>query len=656
MKLFPGFAITLWILTLGLAEGHAYGESAGGRTVPDLPAATVKVQSYPCAAAGQLSRYKQGSGTLIRKGADVFVLTSNHVLYPQSRDQAHPALCYDVSAENQQTYRTTFVAANFLQGLALLKVVEPSQQDASALEALALPVAALATVPPAADAELTFKGFPFAAPLGARASEYHAKVIDAHSQRTSLVVPYVLEMDGLSEYGLSGGTVLDENGTFVGMLSHQILRIQEGRPTVADARAPDTAGPVITLALPAPVIEAWLNDVWAGKATADLRYDQDLAVEQNTDGASLGGLLFQENHCSTQSDLLPGGRGIGGHGVGIGGGESSLNLAMLGQCVISVTSRPTGSADDSQPWPWDDKTPLNVLKAALAGGGGEVFIRGAMKETDVLPAETLPQVLTLFKEGYLPMISTTQPRTMTTTLLNQGQLEDTLAFFDGIALANQDAFAKRAAELDRASPKEVEAAWNADTAKQKIEDYIAIAHAKVQHSTRLAVYRLAVQTALAAEASVVVSGGRSIVVDAAHVPTDSWSQLFPRLELKFLDELWNVSTPTERVELWNEVLPTDFGKMTLFIALSAFPQPNTPPPADFWALASDYMARIEGIWLAAVAANQQEAEWAASGNGRRYWLMYVVGTVYKTQQPKAWQKLQAICPNYPAMTNGATKN
>jgi len=284
--------------------------------------ATIQVSSFPCLT--ERPRFS-GSGLLVSYQGNIWVLTSEHVVIQDKSS----ATCHEAEGAAGMA-RTELVAADYLKGLALLKLPKPSdslRQAAISLDDLRL--------------DGSFSSFPSLAALGYPAGSSQlqtltdGKLITAESQRALIAgISHMIEAANLPvEYGMSGGVLLgSDSGTasILGFLSHQVLRRETGRPSGANDVNPGDSVSRNDLALAIPANEAvsWFLDQF--KKSDQLVWQRDPQAQKNSqEVVQYGPLLFSLIHKNAKDVWDVGGAdgsGIGGgDGSGIGGGDDHGN-------------------------------------------------------------------------------------------------------------------------------------------------------------------------------------------------------------------------------------------------------------------------------------------------------------------------------------------
>lgn len=260
----------------------------------ELP--VVKVISQSGSSVGK------GSGWLVRKGKDFFVITSEHVVAPLG------------SGRHEIRWRGTGAPAELMfadwgRGLAVLRVAKP-------------PVGAVATDVSAWDNSSTLRvgsrvnvaGFPFAQDQQPLVSGGEISLLQ--SQRSFVTfTPGVEITQTYGEYGMSGGPAfLDgrrDADSFVGILSHQVLKVIANQPSrIAPLDATETARHLFLI--PRETALTVFREALSGRP-------RGLLVRRSGFGAPLeiqaGRLIFREARAGTSK----GSGNIGGDGGHIGG-------------------------------------------------------------------------------------------------------------------------------------------------------------------------------------------------------------------------------------------------------------------------------------------------------------------------------------------------
>lgn len=367
----------------------------------------VKVYSRPCGK----NAVKVGSGTLIIHEGAVHVLTSDHVVYHGSRSDG---VCHSIRF-NGSTYAANLVAANFLNGLALLRLNGVSDAMAN----IALRPAQDFVSSSRAAVFGTLAGFPGAS-TGVNA-DTQAQILSASSSRSILPeVNTLLEVKGHSEFGMSGGALFDQSGRYAGLLSHQYLRLHLGAPSsVHEYRENGEQGEFIALVIPAEAASSWLRNL------RDVRLDLKSQIAGKM-AVSFEGVRFAAQTCKENSAPVGGRMNLGGEGAGIGGNEGKRT------CRILATLEKSGNLGVKFPFRngrWFD----SLREKLLAGGSAEIdglYFDGKRF--------VLPDFLAFFSavaRGYVPITKIQAPfvvEAQVVRLLKRlgTELESTLARFD----------------------------------------------------------------------------------------------------------------------------------------------------------------------------------------------------------------------------------
>lgn len=268
--------------------------------------ATVKINSYPCLT--ESPRY-QGSGLLFAVNNQVYVLTSEHVLIQDASAQT----CHQVSGEALE-----LISADFKSGLALLKV-----KDAGKLLAQSIPISELKHN--TSSSEVLALGYP-AGSEGLNTLT-GGKLLTSESSRALIAgISKLIEASNLPvEYGMSGGILLTQVGNdfaFAGILSHQILKREAGKPTRPDEMKPGPSSQNdLTLAIPALAAVNWVSSQGTARTEPQWQRNPELQIS-GKDALQYGPLLFTLKLKKAQDAWDIGGAYDGGSdGSGIGGDE-----------------------------------------------------------------------------------------------------------------------------------------------------------------------------------------------------------------------------------------------------------------------------------------------------------------------------------------------
>ncbi|NUM87827.1 MAG: trypsin-like peptidase domain-containing protein [Bdellovibrionales bacterium] len=349
----------------------------------------VKVMSHRC---GQTRGMKYGSGTLVKERGGVYVITSDHVVYHGDKDQG---ICHRVLADGKE-HPVQLLAANSFKGLALLK---PARENAR-LSELALSMDGKTTESDFAQ----LAGYPAAS--RAAIADRNAQVLSSASDRKILPqVSSVVEVKGHSEYGMSGGALLDNGGRYAGLISHQYLRMRLGAPSslhIREEGSSEKGQELIALVIPGAVVREWMEEAIQGRG--NVRFDV-AAQLRRSEAMALDGMRFTvKSGCRQQKGPVGGeGAGIGGRGgegAGIGGSDSTS-----GGCEILVTlERENATAQTSgitSPW-------YGQLREKLMAGA-TARITGTFFQRQRFPVGALIPFFAAIAKGHIPLVEVETP-------------------------------------------------------------------------------------------------------------------------------------------------------------------------------------------------------------------------------------------------------
>jgi hypothetical protein len=341
-----------------------------------------KFRSFLCASP---SRARVGSASLVKVDGRTLVLTSSHVLFHGTNAQG---VCHEfISGASRLVLNP--IAINALNGLAVLDVVGGSGPSLAPLEISGDSL-------PGDPTRGCLAGVPFDA-VGLP-DRCEADVPTRQSPRTILpLVPSVMEVRGHSEYGMSGGAWLDSNGRWDGLVSHQYLAIEAGKPATIhhyDTK-PSSTAELVALVIERPFAVSWIRNALSGATEARIAEDLD-AQKRGVFVLALGGVLFEER-CQVASPV----GGIGGDAIGIGGPGTSSG------CLIQLSLAPSTTL--IQPWPLSEAEPRWLVAAKLQlYGKSQAWITGLNVHGRLVPVSGLMRLLTAFSRGAQPLLRYTQ--------------------------------------------------------------------------------------------------------------------------------------------------------------------------------------------------------------------------------------------------------
>lgn len=302
----------------------------------------VKVRSAICATPDRgLTSVMEGSGLLLQRDGEQFVLTSSHVIYPSS------FYCHSFEAE-AIAGELDFVSANFANGLALLKVKKQlSTGDFYQWDDLRTVAATLSQDGSAHPSSASLNGYRF---KNMTRLQLEQQLIRSWNSR-GVILPLaqsLIEIEGPTEFGMSGGgafAMFGDRLAYIGMLSHHYYTLQVGAPPILQTRVSGAQpGFFSNLIIPTPTIVAWLEQVWSRDPRA-LLVNDSIAQQTNEFALNIGALRLVERDCRSASSErgVGGGEGGdrgGGEGVGVGGAQSNIRVSA---CHLEIGLAPSSA-------------------------------------------------------------------------------------------------------------------------------------------------------------------------------------------------------------------------------------------------------------------------------------------------------------------------
>jgi len=366
-----------------------FGSSAFALPLGRWQEATVKVNSFPCLT--EAPRF-QGSGLLFSHNNQVYVVTSEHILIQDKSTKT----CHEAAGASLE-----LLSADFKSGLALLKV-----KDSTQLLSQSIPAAELKHNTSTED--VVALGYP-------AGSDYlntleNGKLLTSESPRALIAgIARLIEASNLPvEYGMSGGVLVTQKGSdysFAGILSHQILRREAGKPTRPDEMKPGPSSQNdLTLAIPAASLVAWIQSQDSSNQEQVWQRNADSQIA-GKDSLQYGPLLFTLRLKKAQDAWDIGGAVHGGaDGTGIGGdGQGTDEAGNELLQTIDVTF--VDSAGSTEKGSVITNPLLNQWREwLLAGKKVSVVALKNHQARSLVKIQSLSQFLTLWlRDGYQPL-------------------------------------------------------------------------------------------------------------------------------------------------------------------------------------------------------------------------------------------------------------
>lgn len=336
----------------------------------------VKTRSFPC---GKAHKSLFGSGVVLNINSASYIVTSEHVIYHQKDVYCHEAL-----NEVYGTLKTELLAVDWGTGLAVLKVKTDRSLKGLSLSDFKIQYGEGERV-------VTY-GFPAKTFRGLISGPGH--IVATKSDRG--LIPLQVEMLEVSgapgEFGMSGGPVLSD-GRFVGMLSHQYIKMLPGGPSQVSEYSEGSGVQNQLLLISSSYIKGWLGEVLRGNYRPYFLRDA-FSQENGRLVIKTMGLRFAKTKTTSARDSNPEGiAGIGGseqaneHSGKSSSDKSSTPLFFRGQFAWELqnqepkseigtpTEKPT---EDSRQKPLPKQRQNRGLGKLERGGGDGAGIGGGL--------------------------------------------------------------------------------------------------------------------------------------------------------------------------------------------------------------------------------------------------------------------------------------
>lgn len=605
-----------WILVLGITVASTVRAA-------DVDRVVVKVESYPCASAQVPGLTRRGSGVLVEKGGEFFVVTSGHVPYHDPRGGNTP-YCHRIASEEVGELRATFRAALFSQDLALLRVTPGDSREK--LARAALPWAALTPPELARRDRVEVVGYPASAKAKDPASVYVGRVFNERSTLTSLELPHVVAIDGRSEFGQSGGGIFTRAGELIGLTSHQLLRTHLGRSATWEYRdgsfqLPD--GQILTLAIPVAAVKAWWERIDANDATADIRLngsDEGTRLSLTFERVRLDEINCKPIAIQRGAEPAPagGGHGVGGgggHGVG-GGGSGDLTLPpAFVECAVAVKL----VTDAGNRWPYRDRSGWQVLFDE-ASRGGTLYLNWLRKDDVTLTTDSLQTALKLMANGFAPRLSPTPPSTSAVRPNDlRARGEQLRAQSREWVEQNRSRFIALGAQFERMSPEQMRTGWRERSdAGERLFMYWIVRDLVKSADIRREILLLASRQAVEAMSAWIAASRAGQSVPAWH-ERDMYQRAWLIFGTQTLYDNWVALDASGRDRLWRDVLTTAEAKALLYESVEKHYRRDREVFDDVRARAQAYARSVVETWARGSDAARRAA-WDAATPADRWWL------------------------------------
>lgn len=282
--------------------------------------AVVKIESGRC---GMSQKTMKGSGILIREGSNIYVITSEHVIY-----HSNSGFCHRVSSESFSRMEARLIQVDWGMGLALLKLVD----DVS----INLPTLSTLNSGEIRQGESVFIfGFPYSSEKLLQSPK--GFLLSTQSDRA--LIPFVKVMyEAIRvyvEFGMSGGIAVSEDLTsFIGIISHQrLVQVAGSGSKVVEIENALTPASDNAFIIPANVVYFWANKIINHHELGVPTIVRDAKSEHSAPGRSGGGqqvyssgLKFISTGLTNDEAPVGGSEGVGGRTIN--GKPISVSLVL----------------------------------------------------------------------------------------------------------------------------------------------------------------------------------------------------------------------------------------------------------------------------------------------------------------------------------------
>lgn len=275
----------------------------------------------------------RGSGTLFKSRPDdpnIYVLTSEHVML--QGEKITDGVCHLVSYQVKDAsgalswvkISAQLVVSDWQAGLAILKL-DPG--DSKKIPNIPVYKSFISSNPTGSSFEVAGLPYGMTEELRRDGGVFSAQQSLRHLMPNGAPVFELQDVDG--EFGMSGGPVFANDGSLIGLMSHQFLVQRPGRPTAVSIFGTDNQASYdnhLILIRGADLI-SWLDEAFKDNFSPGFtRSAQDQVIGQ--DAVYAGNIKFtaisQDHDCTTAAMITtdtPSAPEGGGDPVGIGGGD-----------------------------------------------------------------------------------------------------------------------------------------------------------------------------------------------------------------------------------------------------------------------------------------------------------------------------------------------
>lgn len=290
---------------------------------------SVKISSRPCDSTAP---HYRGSGFIFRSQDAHYALTSEHVVLNGNTENQPVRICHQVRIpELKRDVPARLLRSDWGRGLALLKLEQNIDLDIPQLKDWKISI-------PRKGRSVVLMGYPHASTTVV--TDGPGRILVESSARHLLSeISSMIEVVGAhGEYGMSGGLALsEETNEWIGLLSHQVLTPQAGKPTRVEVPSPDHEGSYShVLLIPAAQAAAWVQGTLDPEIPAPWLQKDLSASLQGRASVSYGPFLFTGEPAPSSGAIGGDGAGIGGDGAGIGGADGPSALLGISGVRISL--------------------------------------------------------------------------------------------------------------------------------------------------------------------------------------------------------------------------------------------------------------------------------------------------------------------------------
>jgi hypothetical protein len=300
----------------------------------------VKVSSYPCLTGNP--RF-EGSGFIVKKDDQFFVITSDHVIINDSTNK----ICHEAVNGHLNLKNIQLINSSYEKGLAILKVdMEQVSGDHVALNEA--PDWSILKKMNGEARDVSAMGFPFSSSDLLVLS--NGKLQSSESKRPLIpgISNFIEAVNLPIEFGMSGGVFLDSKSfELVGLVSHQYLKRMAGKPTVVNTNVADdyVNENDIAIGIPMSEIVDYVESVQQEQPTIHFKRNSYYQLK-NEEVISYGVLNFRFTNKEASDVWNIGGAdgsGVGGTENHQGGNEQASNKEKMSMIEVFLDMNATSN-------------------------------------------------------------------------------------------------------------------------------------------------------------------------------------------------------------------------------------------------------------------------------------------------------------------------